>query len=120
MIDVRTCRSCEFCSTWLLGSMVMRRGLPKVSTAYAEFVPSTSMRLVSVLPSVSIRQLDRHAEQIHVLRNLADYAEALLRAIDRVLVLELGRAGGVEPLGEEPGQLLAGGLLRPPCGSRRP
>ena len=111
MIEVRTCSSLEFCSTMLPGSMLILRGLPKVSTAYAELVPETSMRLVFRLAVGVNLQFHRHAEQVHVLLDFAHNAEAFLRAVDGVLVLEFGRAGGVEPLGEEPRELLAGSLL---------
>ncbi len=53
-------------------------------------------------------QLHRHAEEVEVLLNLADGAEALVVAqpVDGVLVGELRRAGAVDPLRKEGGQLL--------------
>ena len=52
-------------------------------------------------------QLDGHAEEVEVLVDGADGAEALVvaEAEDGVLVGEGGRAGAVEPLGEEGGEL---------------
>ena len=51
-------------------------------------------------------QLYRHAKQVEILRDLADDAEALGSPINGVFVFELRRAGGIEPLREEPTQLL--------------
>ena len=55
-------------------------------------------------------QLDGHAEEVEVLGDRADRAEALVAAEpeDGVLVAEGGRAGAVEPLGEEGGELEVG------------
>ena len=83
--------------------MVMRRGRPKVSTTYCESVPMTSMRFDLGLAVGFDAQLDGHAEEVEVLRDLPDGAEALVVAepVDGVLVGEVGGAGAVEPLGEE-------------------
>ena len=53
-------------------------------------------------------QFHGHAEQVEVLVDFADGAEALVVAepVDRVLVGELGRAGAVDPLREERRELL--------------
>src|ERR1700733_5204754 len=78
-------------------------------------------------PSVGIdAQVYWHAEQVKILRNFAGDAESrrsvLLRlrflgkiaaqTISGVLNLEFGRARGIEPLGEEPGELAAIVFLR--------
>ena len=54
-------------------------------------------------------QVDGHAEQVEVLGNLSGHAEAFIvaQAIGGVLQFEFRRAGGIEPLREEPGELLA-------------
>ena len=100
---MRTCRSGVVFSTQSSGSMVMRRGRPKVSTTYCESVPTTSIFLVFGLAVGLDAQLDRHAEEVEVLADLADGAEALVVAqpVDGVLVGELRRAGAVDPLREE-------------------
>ena len=48
-------------------------------------------------------ELDGHAEEVEILVDLADGAEALVvaEAVDGVLVGEGRRAGAVDPLGEE-------------------
>ena len=53
-------------------------------------------------------QVDGHAEEVEVLVDLADGAEALViaEAVDGVLVGEGGSAGAVDPLGEEGSELL--------------
>ena len=53
-------------------------------------------------------QIDGHAEEVEVLVDFADGAEALVvaEAVDGVLVGEGGRAGAVDPLGEERRELL--------------
>ena len=54
-------------------------------------------------------QIDRHAEQVEVLRNLSGHAETLVaaEAVGGVFQFEFGRARGIEPLGKEPSELLA-------------
>jgi hypothetical protein len=52
---MRTCRSGLDLSTQSLGSTLMRRGRPKVSTTYCVSVPTTSIFWFTVLPSVSMR-----------------------------------------------------------------
>src|SRR5258708_5903153 len=64
-------------------------------------------------------QVDGHAEQIEILRDFSGYAESrsffLFRflgscaadTVGGVLYLELGCAGGIEPLREKPGELFA-------------
>ena len=53
-------------------------------------------------------QIDRHAEEVEILIDFADGAEALVVAqpVDGVLVGELRRAGAVDPLREEGRELL--------------
>ncbi len=57
-------------------------------------------------------ELDGHAEEVEILGDGADGAEALVvaEAIDGELVSEGGGTGAVEPLREEGGELEAGGL----------
>ena len=91
----------------------MRRGLPKVSMVNGGIGAHDFDALVFGLAVGVDLEVNRHAEEIEVLRDLAHHAEALViaQAVDGVLGLEFRRAGGVEPLGEEPGQLLAVVLL---------
>ena len=106
---MRTCRSGVDLSTQSLGSMVMRRGRPKVSTdVIASSVPTTSIFLIYGFAVGFDAQVDGHAEEVEVLVDLADGAEALVvaEAIDGVLVSERGRAGAVDPLGKEGRELL--------------
>ncbi len=88
--------------------MLMRRGRPKVSTTYCESVPTTSIFLVDGFAFGFDAEIDGHAEEVEVLVDVADGAEALViaEAIDGVLVGEGGRAGAVDPLGEEGRELL--------------
>src|SRR6202030_442940 len=50
-------------------------------------------------------ELHGHAKQVEVLGYLSDDAEALARAENRVLHLELGSAGAIHPLGKERGKV---------------
>ena len=61
-------------------------------------------------------QFDGHVEEVEILLDLADGAKALViaEAIDGVFVGESGRAGPIEPLGEERRELLPRIALRRP------
>ena len=84
-MEARSLTSVEFFSTRLSGSTQMRRGLPKVSTVNARIRADDFDSLVFGLAVGIDLQFHRHAEQIEVLRNLADHAEALVVAqpVDR-------------------------------------
>ena len=70
----------------------MRRGRPKVSTTYWESVPTTSIFWFYGFAVGFDAQLDGHAEEVEVLVDVADGAEALVvaEAVDGVLVGEAG------------------------------
>src|SRR6185503_13013495 len=55
-------------------------------------------------------QLDGHVEEVEVLLDFADGAEAFVaaEAVDGVLIGEIGRSGSVEPLRKKWGELLLG------------
>ena len=105
---MRTCRSGVDLSTQSSGSMAdaarAAEGVDDVLRVGARRRRSSGFGLAVGFDA----QLDRHAEEVEVLVNLADGAEALVvaQAVDGVLVGELRRAGAVDPLREEGGQLL--------------
>ena len=113
MMEARILMSVEFLSTRLSGSTTMRRGLPKVSMVNGELVPTTSMRFSSVLPSVSIFNSTgmRNRSRSWLICPTTRKPLLLPEPVNRVFRLEFGRSRGIEPLGEEPGQLVAVILL---------
>ena len=53
-------------------------------------------------------ELHRHAEEVEILRNLSHHAKSLVvaQAVNCVFGLEFGSTSGIEPLGEEPRELV--------------
>ena len=78
----------------------MRRGLPNVSTVNAESVPTTSIFLSSVCPSVSTLRSIGIREEFQVLIDLADHSKSLVisQPVNRVLRLEFRSASRIDPL----------------------
>ena len=113
-MEARSLTSEEFFSTLSWGSMTIRLGLPNVSTVNGELVPCTSIRFSSVLPSVSIFNSTGMRNKSRSCVILPHHPKALVvaEAVNRVLGLELGRSRGIEPLCEEPLQLVSVILLR--------
>ena len=104
---MRTCRSGVDLSTQFWGRCDPAR--PAEGVHHVLGVGAHHVHLLDFGLAVGFdAQFDRHPEQVQVLLNLADGAEALVVAqpVDGVFVRELRRAGAVYPLRKKRGQLL--------------